>query len=338
MSRNLSAIVVLALAFVLVLGFGLAKAVNFSNETIKISDPTLGKTGVTYNLTVDGQSASLIRCITARFTDSLGSVSPITGMSVASSSLDASSDFVPTPAAWSLAGSDATGTITLTNAGGEVPLGGSSRSLVFSGITNGTVKNVTYYEEVNSYSDVGCTTAVDDGLGLFALTDGVIVSSSVVETLNFNLTAAGCSLGQITESQTASCSVGMKASTNRTLGYTISYTGDATLTESQGLDTITAIGASAKAPNIGTEQFGFNLVTNATPVVGSNPSGGTGFALGQYASSNFYAYTPSGANIAKTSGPSAETLYTMSFIANADTTTVAGNYNLKQTLTIVPNL
>ncbi|MCA9388452.1 hypothetical protein KC644_01670 [Candidatus Berkelbacteria bacterium] len=338
MRRFFSTTSVLLLLLTWLIGAQSVGAATLTNETVAISDPTIGNTGVSYSLTVDGQTTATIRCITVRFTDSLGSVSPIGGMSIAGSSFNASSSFVPTPGSWTLTASDATGLITLINAGGESPAGGAGQTLVLDGITNGSTKGITYYAEINSYSDAACTTGVDDGLGLFALTDGVLVTSSVVETLNFSLDAAGCSLGVITETQTASCSVSMRASTNRGLGYTISYTGEDSLTESQNLDTITAIGSAAKAPLVGTEQFGFNLVANTTPAIGSNPSGGIGSSLGQYSLSNLFAYSSSGADIAKTIGPSAETLYIMSFIANASTSTVAGNYNVKQTLTIIPNL
>lgn len=90
-----------------------------------------------------------------------------------------------------------------------------------------------------------------------------------------------------------------------------------------GAHPLAAMSGSASA--LGTEQFGINLKANTTPSIGANPSGGVGVAASGYNTANSYKYN-SGDTIASGPKSSAQTNYTVSYIANAATTTPGGAY------------
>ncbi|MGK3946406.1 hypothetical protein ABK046_49630, partial [Streptomyces caeruleatus] len=78
----------------------------------------------------------------------------------------------------------------------------------------------------------------------------------------------------------------MAASTNGTLGYTITVNGN-TLT-SGSLDEIDPLPTGGTS-SVGSEQFGLNLVANTTPAVGAARSGsGTAAALSNYGTANTF--------------------------------------------------
>ena len=326
----LAAAVLLALPPVL-------EAALLNGESIALSNPSLNQTGVTYSIFVSNQSTTTIRCITVRFTDTLGSNSLPAGMDISGASLDASSTIVPTPGAWTTTGVNATGIVSITNAAGEAPAGGSNQSIVLNGMENGSVGNTTYYAEVTTYSNVGCTTVVDnDGTALFIFTSGVLITSTVSDSLNFSLTP-GCSAGALNESLARTCTLDMHASTNHATGYSVSYSAANTMHESGNLDSITAIGATAQPSTPGTKQFGFNLVANTAPVTGANPVGGSGTVVGQYGIADKFAFTTAGGLLATTAASSADTQYTVSYLVNVAPNMVSGNYVAQQTYTIVAN-
>jgi hypothetical protein len=99
---------------------------------------------------------------------------------------------------------------------------------------------------------------------------------------------------------------------------------------SSGSHTLSAM--SGGVSMTGTEQFGINLESNTTPSIGANPSGGNGAAYGGYATANSYKYN-SGDTIAQATKSSGQTNYTVSYIANAATSTPGGSYS--GTLTLI---
>lgn len=316
---------------------GLSKAALLSGESIALSNPTTSQTGVTYSLIIGNQSTSLIRCVTVRVTDTLGSTGLPIGMDISTVTLNGSSDVVPTPASWTPVGVNATGIVTITNAVGESPVGGSNRTLILNGIKNGSANNTTYYAEVTTFSDAGCTTSVDtDGVALFIFTNGVLITSTVSETLNFSLTPS-CSMGQLTPSSTGKCTLDMHASTNHATGYTISYIAPSTMHHVLNSDQVTAIGPIATASSFGVKQFGFNLMLNTTPAVGANSSGGSGTVSSPYNTANAFAFITSGGTVASSPTLTADTQYRISYIANTAPNMVSGDYVAQQTYTIVAN-
>ncbi|MEK7184003.1 MAG: hypothetical protein AAB701_00580 [Patescibacteria group bacterium] len=314
-----------------------AQAALFTLESMALSNPALNQTGVTYTMTVSSQTAATIRCITLRLTDTLGSNSLPAGMDISGATLSGTSTIVPTPGAWTPVGVNATGVITILNAAGELPAGGAGRTLVLGGIENGSTGNTSYYAELTTFSDVACTTAVDtEGIALFVFTSGVLITSIVVDALSFSIDPS-CSTGGLNPESAGKCTLQMHASTNHATGYTISYSATNTLTHSQNADSVTPIGSTAQASQPGTKQFGFNMVANTNPSVGAGPAGGSGVVSSPYDTPNMFAFTTSGGPIATTATFSADTLYTISYIANTSPNMVSGNYVSSQTFTIVAN-
>ncbi len=314
------------------------RAAQLENNSIFLSDPRVNKSGTTYSIGTSGQSTALIRCFTIRFTLYRGIDSPIPGLDISSVSLSSSSNFIPTPASWSVSGSNITGVITITNPLGESPAGGINRSIVLEGITNGSVSGEAYWFEVDTFSDAGCSASVDtDADGEFLFNSGLLISSVVEETLDLSLSANSCSFGELSISSPKTCNIEATVASNAPNGYSLHYLPANTLTHTQGFDTISPSGQIATPSNSGIEQFGFNLVANTNPAVGVNPNGGSGAPATNYSLSNYFAFTPSGAQIANTVAPSYATTFTASFIANISSDTVAGDYTTTQTWLIIAN-
>lgn len=317
----------------------LADAAQLNLESMALSTPALNQTGVTYTMTVSNQSASTIRCIRLRLTDTLGVNSLPAGMDISGATLSGTSTIVPTPGSWTAAGVNATGIVTITNAAGEVPAGGAGRTLVLTGMENGSTGNTSYYAELTTYSDVACTTTVDDdGVALFVFTSGVLITSVVVDALTFSITPS-CSAGVLVPTSAATCTLEMNASTNHATGYTISYGSATTLQHSQlGAESAVApMSSTGQASVPGTQQFGFNLVANTSPSVGANPTGGLGVALAPYNTPNQFAFATAGDELATTTGISNNTKYIISYLVNTAPNMISGDYVSKQTYTIVVN-
>lgn len=164
----------------------------------------------------------------------------------------------------------------------------------------------------------------------------VIVTATVEPILTFALGGNSVALGTLSASATANGSHTMTASTNADSGYVITVSGN-TLTHSNNTDVITAIGAGG-ASVIGTEQFGINLVDNATPNIGAAAAGGTGAATGNFSIADTFAFNAGAANTIANSvtAPSGATTYTVSYIANIAALTDAGDYSTTLTYTITP--
>ena len=218
----------------------------------------------------------------------------------------------------------------------------TATTLSFTGITNPTTTNQTFYARITTYSDNAYTTPIDNGTVAASTANQIVVSASVNETLTFcsgtsGITNSSCSgatgsslnLGTLTTSTTGSGTSQLGAATNAGSGYAITVAGS-TLTA--GSYTITANAANA-ASTQGTEQFGLNLAANTTPAVGQAPDGtGTGTATANYATANSYRFV-TGDTLASTSAADNFRRYTVSYIANAAGATEPGSYST--TLTYV---
>lgn len=153
--------------------------------------------------------------------------------------------------------------------------------------------------------------------------------------LTFSIADAEIDLGTLSDSVTGSDSNEMVIDTNATNGFTITISG-ATLTS--GANTIDAIGAAASASTSGTEQFGINLVANATPAIGADPSGTApiGSAAGQYGTADQFAFN-SGDTIASAAVAVNSTTFTVSYIVNISSTTESGTYATTLTYSATAN-
>ncbi len=133
---------------------------------------------------------------------------------------------------------------------------------------------------------------------------------------------------------TAKATSQMAASTNAPGGYVITVNGP-TLTS--GSNTITAIGASATTPAVGTGQFGMNLKLNTTPAIGAEvapAADGTntrGQAKAGFNTVNSYKFNTATSDIVAASdytaaGATNSQVYTVSYIANVPGNQAPGTY------------
>jgi hypothetical protein len=115
-------------------------------------------------------------------------------------------------------------------------------------------------------------------------------------------------------------------------GYVVQVVGNP-LANEHG-HTITAMSSTAPS-QVGTEQYGINLVANTSPVsFGTNPNNGQfgyGAASANYNTPNQFRYV-NGETIAAAPKSSGKTIYTVSYLVNVNTLTPGGRYTANQTL------
>ncbi len=142
--------------------------------------------------------------------------------------------------------------------------------------------------------------------------------------LIFSITDNTADLGLITTLAAKTDSTGFTVATNTLDGYVVTVSGN-TLTSNSSSANIDAL-ATPNTSSPGTEQFGINLVDNSSPDVGANPSGGSGQAASDYDTINNFKFV-SGNTIANSSTFSSITTFTISYLGNISTSTVAGDYS-----------
>ena len=133
--------------------------------------------------------------------------------------------------------------------------------------------------------------------------------------------------GSLSTSATATATSTFNVIDYTSYGYIVQILGNP---PSSGSHTLTAM--SGASSTIGTEQFGINLRANSIPSIGADPSGGAGAAASGYSTVNSYKYN-SGDTVAASTKSSGQTNYTVSYIANAATSTPSGAYS--GTLTLI---
>ena len=159
-----------------------------------------------------------------------------------------------------------------------------------------------------SDDSVNVTATVDPAIN-FAISDTTIGFGTLTSSDDFF--ATGNLLGSATETEAHT----LVAGTNATDGYSITIDG-ATLTS--GGDTIDAIGAVNSASAAGTEQFGLRIDESGGSGAVSAPYAAAGYALDAVAFPD---------EVAAASGPSADTTYSVRYVANVASDTEAGTYS-----------
>jgi len=201
---------------------------------------------------------------------------------------------------------------------GENATGGTSNSQYINPTTTGS-KTITL--SVGSGADTGdilvnildddtvsATATVDESL-TFTLSDNTIGFGTLSASDDYF--ATGDTNGSATETEAHTVVVG----TNAANGYTLSITGT---TLDAGTPDITAIGSSNTASSVGTEQFGLRV----------DESGGSGTVSAPYADTGFAFDTAAFPDeLATASGASANTTYSVRYIANIAANTEAGSYS-----------
>jgi hypothetical protein len=144
-------------------------------------------------------------------------------------------------------------------------------------------------------------------------------------------------LGDLTTETTGKKVMQVKVRNYLTGGYRLQIIGSAPKYNDHALNT-----SSTPAPSqVGTEQFGINVVANTTPAVGANPvlkpgdGDGTGLVLDNYKIPNQFMYV-SGQTIAETATNSGGADFTISMIVNISNATPAGKYTSDFAAVVMP--
>jgi len=245
---------------------GVAQAATLTSSKLVLGDPRPNQTTVSYTWDVASATvATTVRCIRVEFdnTDGAGSGTKPAGMNVTSLGVSASSTLL-NPSAWTVTNDNVNGVSTIANATGATPA--ASGNLIFTGITNGTTAETTYWALLNTYSDQGCTTAVDSTVVAYVFSNGQAVSVTVDPSLMFTIagaasgtvcngatsnqttTGATVPLGRVSTSTNRIGVQNLAVTTNAAMGYTV-------LTRSTGVLTYS------------TANIDDHLGTNATPTV-----------------------------------------------------------------------
>lgn len=336
--------IVSALLVVLVSGIGYfspspVNAATLSGGSLTLSDSRPSQTSISYTADWDNVTTSAIQCIQLVFSDAASGGSVPTDMTTTSATLDASSDYIPTPGSWSVEAST-NGTVQLTYATGETPAGASDRTVILDGITNGSTADTTYYLQFSTYNNTDCSASgVDEGTVAFVFTSGQSVSLTVdpslsftiagvasgqtvnVATTNVTTTATTVPLGTVTASTNGIGAHDLTVTTNAGSGYTVNVRYSAAPTSgSDTIDDHTGTNASPTAFSAaGTEAFGYTT---------NDSSLGTGTA-DRFTSSGgnkWAAFTTSNAEVAYGGSAVSSDTTRAGYQVGIAATTPAGNY------------
>ena len=223
--------------------------------------------------------------------------------------------------------------ITFTSCTGTIAAGSVIRIKIGTNATSG-VNQITNPAAGSYAISIGGTFGDSGNITVQILADDqVAVSATVTQALSFSISTNSIGFGTLSSSAARYANAAgtgsateveahtLVAGTNSGSGYTITVNGN-TLTS--GSYTITAIGATNTASSPGNEQFGLRMTA----------TGGTGTVSAPYAAAGFAfdtAVFPD--EVASAPGASADTTYSVRYLANIASDTEAGSYTA--TLTYV---
>ena len=322
------------------------QSATLSTGSLSLSDSRPSTTSVTYTHTFSNVTLSATKCIKVQFNtaaDMSGTVP--TGLTTTGGAFSATSNYIPTPASWT--GVFTTnGTVTITFATGETPAGASGRTVVLTGITNGSTADTAYYAKLSTFNNIDCATSpLDNGTVALIFTSGQSVSATVDPSLSFTIALVGS--GQTVNGATTTAasttttipfgalSTGsnkilahdLTVGTNANSGYTVTlkYTGVLT----NGSYNITNWSGTNAAPTTfsaaGTESFGY---TTEDAVLGTGTT--NRFTTGKWA-----AFTTSPLEVAYNDSAVSQTIRT-GYQVGISSTTSAGSYTTTVVYTATP--
>ncbi|MFS8130490.1 MAG: hypothetical protein ACMG57_00780 [Candidatus Dojkabacteria bacterium] len=323
------------------------QAAALSTGSIFLSDSRISSTNVTYSITFSGVTTSAIQCINVKFSDASVAGSKPSGMTITSLALSGTSTYIPTPGSWGVVNTDATGTSAITFASGETPASASNRTVILTGITNGSVAGTTYFLQFSTYNNTDCTTSpVDSATIAFIYTNGQTVTASVDPTLTFSIagvasaasvnssttnvttTSTTVPFGTITASTNKIAAQDLSVGTNAGSGYTVTVRYTGILSNGTGGTIIDWTGTNASPTTFsaaGTSAFGYT--TEDTTL-------GTGTA-GRFGSNKWSGFTTSPLEVAYSAGAASDTVR-VGYQAGISTTTPAGSYTTTVIYTATP--
>jgi hypothetical protein len=208
-------------------------------------------------------------------------------------------------------------------AGGSVSIGYQASNCTGYDTTLGSIESTTnsHVGDASAYTTKICGTAsgVPQTIS-FSISDNSIGFDSL--TAVQTKYATGDTLGTTTDSADAHT---ISIATNASGGYAMTIGGSTLTCATCGGTTITAIGASAAASAIGTEQFGIRLGVNS----------GTGSAISPYNGANWALDTGAFPDaIASGAGDEVTTVFGARYISNTAPSTEFGSYSAVITYTV----
>lgn len=339
LKQGITLLSVLVLGFVSLLAVSPVRvyAAQITDRSLTLDDSDGGATGVTYTFEFTVPSGTVLQSWEAEIcTTASGACTTPSGWTGASAGLASQPTNLGDASGW--ADASTSSALRLAKTGNSAAPSGS-QTVAFNGVTNPTSDNTTFFARVTSYSDDSYTTAVDTGVIAASTASAIDLTGVVDETLTFcagtSITGTNCGtisgstvdFGTFSSSAASSGTSVMAASTNGQGGYVVTVNG-ATLTS--GSNTITAL-TTQTASSVGSEQFGLNLVDNATPNVGSDPSGsGSGDAATNYGTADQFRFV-TGDTVADAAGATDANAFTVSYLVNVGGATEAGTYTATMT-------
>jgi len=328
-------------------------AATLSSASLAVADPRPNTLSTNYTFTgsnVTTGAPGTIRCIKEVFADTATGSTVPSGMATNGGGVTfdtAGSNYMPTPASWTLA-KPANGTLQLTNAGGEIPASATARKVSINGITNSSVADTKFFLRFQTFSNTDCATGpVDNVTVLFILTNGSTLTLTVDPTLSFTVNAVGAGqgcngatstaastattipFGNVTTAANAVVCQDLQAATNAANGYTIyaRYTAAPTNALAQTIaNTSGSNAAPAAFPAAGNEAYGYT--TNDFTL-------GTGTA-GRFNSNLWAPMTTSNAELAYEPTGVTTTTYRVGHQVGVGLTTRPGTYTTTIIYTCTP--
>lgn len=312
-------------------------AAQITSRALEISDSDGAATGVTYTFTFTVPSGTVLQSMQAQVcTTASGSCTTPTGWTGASADLAAQPTNLGDASGWT---DESTSTALRLKKTGNSAAPSGSQTVAFSGVTNPTSDNETFFARITTYSDDAYSTGVDTGVVASSTASAIdltgVVSESLVFCAGTSITGTNCGtisgstvdFGTFSSTAASTGTSVMAASTNGQGGYAITVNG-ATMTS--GANTITALTTQTASSN-GTEQFGLNLKDNTTPNVGAEASGtGSGAATANYGTADQFRFV-TGDSVASAGGATDANAFTVSYLVNVGGATEAGTYTATMT-------
>ena len=210
-----------------------------------------------------------------------------------------------------------------TPTGGSVSVGYQATDCTGFDTTLGSIESITnsHIGDTSAYTTKICATAAGVPQTLsFSISDNTIGfgSPTAVQTRY----ATGDTLGDIADSADAHT---ISIATNASNGYSMTINGTTLTCSTCGGATLTAIGATALASAVGTEQFGIRLAANSGTGAASSPYNGANWALDTAAFPDA---------VATGAGDSVTTVFGVRYLVNTAAVTEFGNYSAALTYVV----
>lgn len=222
---------------------------------------------------------------------------------------------------------------------------GTAAIFVFSNITNPDT-NGSYYVRLQTFTSTdGSGLPIQYGGLVFAITSSLALTTEVPPYLTFcvgvtivstdcaSITSYFIDVGELSPQKVRAASSEFVVATNAPYGYSVTLSGSSL---TSGINVISPIPVpTTSAP--GTGQFGINLRSNSSPIIGDEPTGyPAGNLDGGYSTPNKFKFQ-NGDNLVTATTTSDYEKFTVSYITNIASTQAAGIYTTTLTYICLAN-